>query len=450
MISGKYTHHDNIGVKCGIYFMCLLLWLFSLYTAAYSQEKHYTLQECVAMGLKSNNDVVLQRSKVEEARYKYYQQLAAYLPQIDASLAYKKYDKLPLTQKELAGVQKIGSRPPFDDYIAGLVLNQVVFSGSKWYQIKALKSAYDNEMMKMDLLVQKVKLQIAKAFYEQLRSTIAVKIQSELSDKLQEQRIVTELLYKGGKLTNIDFLKIQTQLASSLDVLENLKNLAYSKALMLGQVMGIDEPVYAQHELTVPDDNFYDITKCSTLPRNHPELEVARLFKEKSDIEKDQAYSTFMPTIYFNANYYREESRFFPGYPNWYIGFIATMPIFHGGSLYTEVKQAYARYDQAYEQLRKTEIEFGVKYQVALATLKDRKNRIVTTQKTLDLAREALTASELKYKTGKLTTIELLDAHIVWNNAYLAYMNGLIDFYIACEEMEYFYMGRQMDKEEIQ
>lgn len=114
---------------------------------------------------------------------------------------------------------------------------------------------------------------------------------------------------------------------------------------------------------------------------------------------------------------------------------------------FTEIKQALARYDQVTESLRNTEIELGVRYQASLAMLKDRKNRMFTTQKTLDLASESLVSSELKYKTGKLTTFELLDAHIVWNNAYPSFIHGLIDYYIACEEMKYFCAGSIKEKE---
>jgi len=444
------TLNESLIHICQIYiknFFITVFCFFVLTHSAIAGEKRFTIDECVSLGLKNNNDLKLQHNKVEEVRYKYYQMIASYLPQIDASLVYKKYDQIPLTQKEIAGVQKIGERPGFEDYFAGVMLSQVIFSGQKYYQIKALKTAYEYEITKYDVMLLNTKLTIAKAFYEQLRSNYAVTIQKELTDKLQNQKVITDLLYRGGKLTNIDLLKVQTQLAISIDALENLKNLAYSKALMLGQVLGTDEPVYAQHELIPPPDNYFDVSQCYSLPQNHPELKIAQLLKEKSDFEKEQAYSTLMPTVYFNANYYREESKFFPGYPNWYVGFIATMPLFHGGSIYTEIKQAHARYDQVTESLRKTEIELGVRYQAALAMLKDRKNRILTTQKALDLASESLIASELKYQTGKLTTIELLDAHIIWNNAYLSFINGLIDYYIACEEMKYLCTETIKDKE---
>ncbi len=305
--------------------VCLLL----LGDMLFAQERKYSLDECIAIGIKNNNDVIIQQQKVEETRYKYYQQYAAYLPQIDATVLYKKYHQLPLTQKELAGVQKIGERPPFDDYLAGIMLNQIVFSGSKLYQIKVFKLAYEYEMKKLDVMRRNIMLHIAKAFYEQVRSNYAVTIQTELHNKLQEQQIITELLYRGGKLTRIDLLKIQTQLAASVDLLENLKNLAYSKALMLGQTLGINEPVYAVLQLNPPNENYFDTSYCKTLPDKHPELEIERLLKEKSNMEKDQAYSLLMPTVYFNANYYREESRFFPENPNWYIGLVATMPLFH-------------------------------------------------------------------------------------------------------------------------
>ena len=60
-----------------------------------------------------------------------------------------------------------------------------------------------------------------------------------------------------------------------------------------------------------------------------------------------------------------------------------------------------------------------------------------TTKKVLELSKEALNAAELKYKAGKLTALELIDAQTVWNNAVLTYENNATDYLITLAEIEY-------------
>jgi len=403
----------------------------------YSQENTLTLDECIRKAEVNNSDLRIQKKRVDETRYKYYQQIGYFLPQIDAAAGYTHYDKLNITQKELAGVQKTGERPELNDYTAGLIFNQVIFSGTKYYQLQSAKASYDAESVRFEDIKKRVLFSVKSAYFEQLRSSYMVKAQEELRESIAEQRVITELLYNSGKLTNVDLMKITAQLSAYNDALENLKNLSFTRALMLGQAIGSDEAVYAVMEIPEVEERISVSDACLYNKfRDNAEIAAARELKAKAEFDKKTALSGALPSVSLRGSYYFEDTEFFPGNPNWYVGVAVTMPIFHGGTVYTDIKQSDARYEQAAEALKKTELGVTVKYQAARSVLSDRKNRISTSRKTLELAREVLTATKLKYRTGKVTTIELIDAQITWNNAYTGYINNILDYTIAKAEIE--------------
>jgi outer membrane protein TolC len=103
----------------------------------------------------------------------------------------------------------------------------------------------------------------------------------------------------------------------------------------------------------------------------------------------------------------------------------------------SQVSQAKARKEQASETMKQVELNISVRFQSARATLIDRLNRLKTMEKILQLSKEAMTAAELKYSTGKLSAMELIDAQTVWNNSQLNYRNNIVDYYTALADIEY-------------
>ncbi|MGL4368684.1 MAG: TolC family protein [Spirochaetota bacterium] len=425
----------NYGVARTV--MILITVFFMGGNAAYAEGKTTSLNECITIAVMNNSDLKIQKSKVEESRFKYFQQIGFFLPQVDAAVGYTRYDKINLSQRELAGVQPITTRPELNDYTAGVVFNQVAFSGVKYYQLKSAKAAYDAETVKLEDSKRKTVLAVKTAYYEQLRSNYMVAAQKEMVNGLSEQKNMTALLYNSGKLTYLDVLKIQAQLSSYEDFLKNLENLSYTKALMLGQTMGSTEPIHA--EMKLPQSTGQAVISDRCMENNftdNPENAAARDMERKAEYDKKSSLSNALPTVSLRGNYYFEDTKLLPGNPNWYAGVAVTMPLFHGGTIYTETKQADARYEQSVENRKKTILSVGVRFQSAKALLFDKQNRIVSTQKTLDLSREVFTATKLKYGTGKVTTIELIDAQNTWNNAYLGFINNMLDYANAQAELE--------------
>lgn len=91
----------------------------------YGQDKAKTIDGCVEIAFKNNPELKSQGLKIEEMKSKYHQQIGNFLPQIDGSLSYYRYEKLLPSEKALIGES-------LDDCYADISLRQVLFAGGKY------------------------------------------------------------------------------------------------------------------------------------------------------------------------------------------------------------------------------------------------------------------------------------------------------------------------------
>ena len=412
--------------------LTLILLTVLLPATVSGRERNITLEECLTKAEQSNPDLQSQKANVEEVKFKYLAQRGMLFPQLDANLSYFRYGEELPSKKALFGTS-------LNDYYADVSLRQVLFSGGKYHALaKSARLIFESEQQNLELARKSVFLAVKRAYYEQARSNYSLKVQQELLDKLKEQLNITQLLYNSGKVSSLDVLKLQTQIASAEDVFSSLKNLVQTRALLLGQVIGVNEPLFAEDVLPRTNENIGISSFClENKFKDNPELKYFAGSVARADSEVSAARADRFPTLTLRANYYFEDKDFFPGNPNWYAGAGLSVPLFHGGGISAQIGQAKARQKQAVEALRRTELNLQVRFESALATAADKRNRLKTTRKVMELSQEALNASELKYNAGKLTALELIDAQTVWYNSLLTYESNAIDYLITLAEIEY-------------
>jgi outer membrane protein TolC len=400
----------------------------------YGQNNGKTIEECLEIAFKNNPELKSQEMKIEEAKAKYNQQIGNLLPQIDTNLSYYRYEKELPSKKILIGES-------LDDYYADISLRQILFSGGKYVsRIDSAKFSLIAETYKYEQIKRQVILSVEKAYYGLLQTIHTLKIQNELLKRLKEQLQVTKLLYSSGKISNLDVLKVETQVALSEDMVSNLQNLVYTKSLLLAQSMGVKEPVTVQDNFPEIKENIKVNTLClENNFKDNPELNYIKSLQEKAKYDIDESKSNLYPSIYLKTNYNIETNRVFSPHTlwsDWYIGVGLTFSLYDGGNIASQIKQAESKYEQISETVRQIEINIKTRFESARATFIDRKSRLKTTKKVLDLAKETLTTAELKYNSGKLSAIELIDAQMLWNNAEINYINNVVDYLNAVAEIK--------------
>ena len=408
--------------------LSLFLFLSFLSFSAFSNQLSY--DEIIKTALVNNPDLKYEEMKVKEAESRYNVQFGAILPQIDALLSYTHYGQDAgngfETKPTIIGASE-------DFYIAQLTLNQVLFKGGKYLAlINSAQCVYLAEKEKLEQVKRDVVFSAKSGYYELLRSLYSQSIQKELIKRLEDQLSISTLLYESGKISNIDVLKIKTRISSAEDSLTNFNNLVRIKSLILGQVLGLKEPVTIEmKDPEIREDLKILAINTEELIKKSPKVNNVKYIFDKSKADLGSAAGDEYPSLSFMANLNAADNKLFPTNTNYYFGLNLSFSVFHGGSINaaydaaeTVVRENEINYDQA-------KIDVSIAFQSAEATFLDESSLRMTSKKTLDLAKETLTATELSYNTGKLNAIDLIDSETVWFNAKLNFYYNIIDCLLA-------------------
>ena len=390
-----------------------------------------TLQQCLETAERLNPDLGYQKARVSEAEAKTKQQWGAFLPQIDANLNYTRYHEQLPSKKVLFGAS-------LDDYYAEVGLKQTLFNGGKYYYaLKSAQSGLEIEKSRYELVRMQTKTSVRKAYYELARTVMSVSTQQDLVARLGEQFRVAELLYAGGKTSNVDVMRIETQLETQKDNLDNLEQLAYARALGLGLAMGLDHPVWSKEVLVEPAVLPKPNQTCIREEfKANPELITAQNGIEKARRDKSLARGDLLPSLGLRLNYNREDKDLFPNHPNWYAGVVMNVPLFRGGTVLSQIRQAENRITQSEQNYRKTELSLSMRFETYRAAYQDKVNRLKTLRRIVDLSRQTLLAAEVRYEAGKMSVVELFDAQSAWSAAEQNYINTLAEMLTASAELE--------------
>lgn len=391
----------------------------------------YTLDECLNKAESSNPELLREKEIYSEYQNGYSASRGALLPQVDASLVYQRYEEQLPSKKALFG-------PSLDDYYSDVSLKQMLFSGGKFMaQLRSSRAMVDAQQQRVEQIHRDLTLSINKAYFEQLRALHALEIQKNVLEKLSQQRVVAQLLYNGGKTSVVDVLRIQTNESAQQDAVKNAENQVYVKALALGQAMGVKAPVEAA--LSMPRVNeaaVYEKEIPEAVLDANPRMLYAAKTIEKNNFEVAAAKAEHYPAIYLKGVIFKEDKMLSPNDTNSYAGLFLSLPIYRGDSLSAQTDKARSRSRQAQETARETRLSLYARYASAVSVALDKKDRLSTSAKTVDLARETWTASELRYSSGKISVVDLLDAQNLWSNANLSYINLVFDYLESAAEVK--------------
>ena len=277
------------------------------------------------------------------------------------------------------------------------------------------------------LIVADRKVANAQAAADQARGFV------ELSQKLEQ----------GGEVAHSDVIKAQLQSNEREAVLQEARLAAEKAKLELSVLLF---PTFTL-DFTVVDD----LRFAAPLPaqaeteqlaaRNNADIQAALAATRVASAELTVARSAHLPTLTFDYWYGIDANRFATqtnGVRN--LGYAAeaslTFPIFNWGAIQSKVKQAELRRTLAHVELREVQ-------RTALANLRGfwseanvARSQLELLHHSADLAAESLRLTELRYKAGEATALEVVDAANSLIAARNAYDDGEARYRIALANLQ--------------
>ena len=245
---------------------------------------------------------------------------------------------------------------------------------------------------------------------------------------------------KAGMATRSDILKSEVELSNSeLEKIKAVNNLLAARG-NLNQLLDLP----SDYKIGLVDD-LSNIDEIVILPfdslLNEAISSRAEVKKYQALLNAQQKYiqvakSGYYPSLSANANYNFAGPEISTMQQNWWLGMTLSIPVFRGFSTKARVKQedfAFKSLEKDFELLKQ---QISQEVWNAWLSVKESFERITTSSKAVESAKENLSLAEGEYKEGVGSIIQLTDAQTTFVTIEQNYIQALSDFKISFAELE--------------
>jgi outer membrane protein TolC len=414
--------------------------------------QNLSIRQCVDYATKNNESQKIASYEILVAKQKVNEQLGTMLPQIDGSVSY--VNNLKLQKSVLPGAM-FGS--PTDLTItmgtqyngaAGLQLTQKIFDPTFPVALKAAKLNQQYYQQSQQKTLEQTVYKVSSSYYQCL---IIAKQYSKLQAILastEKLLTITELKFKNGMANKIDLDKIKVSYNSVRSQLDQC-DLNYKQSLnSLKHQMGMPiETAIVLTDTTSVEINIeraFDIIKNEVDLENLVDFQLQKTNLKVQELQKRQQVMGYLPSLSFSAAYnynaIRKEFDFLDQNLPWYnssnIAFSLKVPVFDGFQKKSKIAQSRLNILIAKENVNM--MERSIKLNVANYEMqyKDAIDNIRNEKENFELAQSVYVNSQLQYKEGLGTALDLVQAESSLRESQNNYFNKLFSLFIARLDLE--------------
>lgn len=424
----------------------VLLALIFLFSAGVNAQEALTLEQSIDIAFKNNIKINIGEEKILQSEYLEKEAGTSFLPQLSSSFIY--------TRMQEAQEASFGPFPPLmpdpvsykiadeNIYSAVFTLAQPVFTGgmitSLYRQAKESRrfAAYDRDSIKQD-----VALEVKKSYFSILKARKLLENAVALKEMAEKHLKTAEAFFREGMVTKMDILKTEVFLSEAEQGIIRAENLLQTSEAGFNFVLNrpLDTPA-AIAGISGPARDIQPFEYWTALAsENHPDLKKAESGLKISRFNVDFERSGYYPQVSLLCNYMfdRGSQLAVDGWKDsWNLMLAAEFDIWNWGQTAYKVKRAGHLLKEAGEQkkLMEKSVELAVKN--AWLNVESARKEIETAERTIEKAEENNRITDLLYKEGMSTTIDVLDAQTDLTSARNNYCQALCNYRIAVAELE--------------
>lgn len=252
-----------------------------------------------------------------------------------------------------------------------------------------------------------------------LRAALAAQIeatQAIISNQQAQQNLV-ERQYKAGLAPYSDVLSLQSQLAATEATLPSLQQRLSQASHLLATYLGkppamADLPEIRLADFRLPTE--LPLSLPSALVRQRPDILAAEAQLKAASAQVGVATAALYPRFSLNASYGQNSLKlanlFDSANSLWTLAANLSQPLFDGGTLRAQKRQAEAAYREALANYKQTLITAFAQVADVLRALENDAHSLRIQQQSAQYASQASKLVNLRYQAGKASYLDLLNA----------------------------------------
>ena len=434
----------------------ILLAIFLVFNINYlvSQPLKLTLEESINLAIENNENLKNSylEEKISKAITKEY--LSIGLPQINFDGGVKYNHEV---QKSLIDISRFMPGVPegteqevqFGQTYDGrmdLFLNQMIFNGSYFVGLSAAKELVNLSEKLTERDIIDINESVQKAYYTVLNTKKRIELVDINILRLSTLLNQTQKLFENGFVEKLDVDRIRVSynnLKSEKIKADRLYQL--SKEVFNFQIgVPVGSEIELVGELTEDLVNNFNYSLEDFDYSKRIEYSILQTDKNLKFYDLKNNRSQYLPQVYANYNYgYNTSSsdyNLFFDSNRWKsfgtLGFKIIVPIFDGFLKRSKINQSKYKIEQVENQMLFLERSINLQVNQSILSYENTKETILVSKQNLDLAEDVYIATEIKFKEGVGSNLELIDSNNSLKIAQNQYYNSLYESVIASIEIK--------------
>lgn len=431
-------------MKNNVYALLLCL---SWFLPAKAQQKdtvaNFSLQE--AIDFAQRNQASILNAKIDEqiAVNTVKKTIGIGLPQVNGSANFQDFLKVPtsLIPGEIFG--QPGTQIPVQFGVKyqssiGLEASQLLFDGSYIVGLQASRTFKELSVKSLKRTRIETSVAVMKAYYSVLVSNEQFNLIDINLTRLNKSLNDTKALYKNGFVEKIDVDRLSV-LKNNLETeRENVQRLLALNLNMLKFQMGMT----INSKLTLKDNveslrlDKVNIANDSSSFTNRIEYSLLQTQKKLNELDLKRYKSQFLPSLVAfgsaSQNYQNNSfSKLFDNnFPTTVIGLKLMVPIISGGQKTYQVRNAKLEVEKTNNNIKQLENAINLEVSAAQNTYLNSQKSLDNQKRNMELAKEVLRVSRVKYEQGVGSSIEVTTAETSLKESENNYITALYDLLI--------------------
>jgi outer membrane protein len=422
-------------------------------TCSAASAKVLTLNDCIELALKNNQDVIRARGNVRVADGNVWQAFGAFLPSVDASASVTEthtptgtswiavYDSVSGTFSAVP----VGSGGVDKAYSLRASAAMTIFNGGRnifnFIGANADKKYYDYTLEATEQnMIYSVKLY----YFAYLRAVEQEKISQKAVKRGEEQYKLVDSKYKVGSASRSDVLKATVQYGNDkLDLIaaHNAVQVAHADlAYLIGVDVNSDTEFSSDFEARKYDGTEADAMKFGLA--NHPGLISNEYNLKAARYDVKTTFGRYLPSLgislnrYWSNSQWSEFKKFRSEDGQWSISTTLSIPIFENFSRKQDMSRAKAVLNNARADYYYAKNKVVHDIRESYLDITRAEEALNVAKENVSAATEDMTLVQERYNLGAATILDLLDAQVSLITAENARNEAEFDYNLAVAKLE--------------
>lgn len=371
-----------------------------------------TLDDCLAIARKQNPALAASREKIQELVADYQAARSKFFPRLVLTSF---YDRQPPNRFPPSGNPTVFDLFKREGY-TGVYGKQIIFDGLKtYYNTHAAETGTQSQKQEIQRTADELAFTVTQAFYQLIEAKENLKVAQEALKQRQEFGKLTEAFYHAGKVTNLDFVRAQSQVSEAEQAVVEARNAMGLAKEILARTLGLKQQIQVDIKGKLPQE-FAAAGNMNSLwqevLKNSPEIKKLDLDIAQSQTLIKAARGSYFPEVSLQAGSDVRHRDLGGTKPEWIGGVFMEYPFFEGGLTRAQVAKAASIYQQLLEKKRDRINGLKVDLSTAWKDQENARHGVATTKQSVATNEEAYASARALYRVGKAIGLDVLQAQV--------------------------------------